>query len=1585
MVGFFQRFFLAVLVGILALSATFVHAFKMESRSINLPDTVGEATPFTISFQQTYDVIPLVFAIASEQGGQPATVRISGVTVDEFQVAPYEPPDLDGDHAAMTIHYFAIEPGIHTLADGSQIEAATLLTSNVINTGGSNTVTFGTSFASTPAVIASLQTLNNNPTARPDTALAPWLTPLVINSNASQTTLALERSEVSDGVVSTNETIGYVAFLAGSGVSGSFMDRLGSNIIFDVIKTGNVIDGWNDGCDNVAFPSVNSNQRLVIASKSTRNDGDGGWLRRCALNNTSVGLTIDEDQGSGPDQDNERNHPVESADIVVFSQGFVFDSNFVPPTVGSDFKIEAGEVLLPTPASFETVTFQQTYAAPPAVFVLPDTANPDPTAVRIRNVTTSSFEMAAIESPTPAQGDVTTTVHYLAVDKGVHQFPDGTNMVVADVSTSAVQHGNGVAGAESFDNVLFPSPLTAIPAVLTQIQDIANGAGNPTAPWLTTAIQSNSISTGGFNVALQRSEVNDGNVSVAETVSYLAIEPGVITGFLDSMNNPVLLEALRTADNITGFTTNPASCANNNFGQTYPVPPLVIGAINSLDGGDGGWLRRCQVTTSGVRLLIDEDQDQNSERNHTTERAGLMVFSGEFAVDFGRPIADWRFDEGSWNGTANEIADSSGNGYNGTANNATTTAGVLCRAGDLTTSSANDFLSMDSRALNGLTDFTLVAWGRTSAALNGFQAIVSGAAGNTGIEANELVMLFDTANRFTPVISATLFNDTPDIAVAPAPNNDAWHQFTWVRTAATRESCFYLDGVLQGCITNPNADDSDPLNIVPGGLIIGQDQDSVGGGFSAAQDWEGLLDEMLVFDRVLDVTEIQSARNNILAGNNWDGTARVCPVPPLDHYSISHDTTGVTCLTELVTISGHDDSEGLLDVGGNTITLSTSTGRGNWVGVETGAGTFDGSAGGGAATYTFATGETQVTLRLNYTDLAGAGSEIISINVSDGSVTETSGNAVAQDDPDITFSLVGLSLSTIPTQIAGKSSDINPGASTLTLQAVRASDNDPSVCDPLLMNQSTEIEFGAECRNPTNCAGRQLNVSGTDVATNNDDGNASTTTSYTPVTLAFNGSGDASFVVNYPDAGQMQLHARFNLPLDDDLSTPSGDFAVGASNDFIVRPFGLGFSRIENAGGTSNGGGDETGGSGFTAAGEMFTVEVGAYLYEAADDTNADGQPDASADITDNGLTPNYRDDVALSLLAGSTTPTATGSVVGSLAGDTNIPAADFVNGLVNTQISYSEVGSMRLQADATNYLGGMAIDLQALSSRVGRFYPDHFSLNSSTITPACGAFTYMSQPFSMYEYTLEARAVGGALTQNYDDDTLNYDNTASVRLFAENADDGNNLGGRLNEGVSTDWDNGRYVVDSSMALFARDAGVDGALQSLQISIDIDTANEADGRDFQTIAFNQNPSSSGDCIALANCNSVAISGALDLRYGRLVLFDTFGPEDQDLSMSLQVEYFDGTNFILNTDDNCTQYINTEASAAPTMVDAPTGLTSVINGRSNQFSPLVIRALGSPGTVTVTYDAPPWLEPDPTAQAIFGRFRGHDRIIYWQGL
>lgn len=59
------------------------------------------------------------------------------------------------------------------------------------------------------------------------------------------------------------------------------------------------------------------------------------------------------------------------------------------------------------------------------------------------------------------------------------------------------------------------------------------------------------------------------------------------------------------------------------------------------------------------------------------------------------------------------------------------------------------------------------------------------------------------------------------------------------------EMCLYFDGERFDCVSVANA----PLAASTGGVVIGQEQDSLQGGFSSTQDWEGYIDEPLLFHR----------------------------------------------------------------------------------------------------------------------------------------------------------------------------------------------------------------------------------------------------------------------------------------------------------------------------------------------------------------------------------------------------------------------------------------------------------------------------------------------------------------------------------------------------------------------------------------------------------------------------------------------------------------------------------------------------------------------------------------------------------------
>jgi uncharacterized repeat protein (TIGR01451 family) len=103
-------------------------------------------------------------------------------------------------------------------------------------------------------------------------------------------------------------------------------------------------------------------------------------------------------------------------------------------------------------------------------------------------------------------------------------------------------------------------------------------------------------------------------------------------------------------------------------------------------------------------------------------------------------------------------------------------------------------------------------------------------------------------------------------------NDSNWHHFVWRRLG--HKTCFYRDGNQEGCVDMGTFSD---LTIKS--LILGQDQDNVGGGFDARQDWEGIVDELLIFRRAFTDSEIQRVYNNQNTGRNWDGGVRTCFMP----------------------------------------------------------------------------------------------------------------------------------------------------------------------------------------------------------------------------------------------------------------------------------------------------------------------------------------------------------------------------------------------------------------------------------------------------------------------------------------------------------------------------------------------------------------------------------------------------------------------------------------------------------------------------------------------------------------------------------
>lgn len=255
------RLLLAVIVSAcLPLSAS---AWRLEAGEVVLNDTFSIPAFVSVTFDEPFDVVPVVIALPTSAGGDASALRIRNVSLTGFEVSQFEPPGNDGPHVSMTVSYVAAEPGVHSLPDGTlggrTIVVGRVTTDQVQRSGqavggpsGTALVNFGTTLGGQAAVVAAIQTTNSEPGIAPDIPSQPWLTVSILNPAASSAEFALERSEVDEGTV-VAETIGFIA--AEAGVSGTFAALGGASISWSATRSPDTIVGITQSCANITYSS----------------------------------------------------------------------------------------------------------------------------------------------------------------------------------------------------------------------------------------------------------------------------------------------------------------------------------------------------------------------------------------------------------------------------------------------------------------------------------------------------------------------------------------------------------------------------------------------------------------------------------------------------------------------------------------------------------------------------------------------------------------------------------------------------------------------------------------------------------------------------------------------------------------------------------------------------------------------------------------------------------------------------------------------------------------------------------------------------------------------------------------------------------------------------------------------------------------------------------------------------------------------------------------------------------------------------------------------------------------------------------
>ena len=112
---------------------------------------------------------------------------------------------------------------------------------------------------------------------------------------------------------------------------------------------------------------------------------------------------------------------------------------------------------------------------------------------------------------------------------------------------------------------------------------------------------------------------------------------------------------------------------------------------------------------------------------------------------------------------------------------------------------------------------------------------------------------------------------------------------------------------------------------------------------------------------------------------------------------------------------------------------------------------------------------------------------------------------------------------------------------------------------------------------------------------------------------------------------------------------------------------------------------------------------------------------------------------------------------------------------------------------------------------------------------------------------------------------------------------------------------------------------------------------------------------------------------------------------QAASVVLKAEVWNGSQFVLHNADSCSDVQPASLSVTGTPALTVSGSNSTLSLGVNPTNSLLLSAPGQNGSWSLQYQAPIWLkynwdpsaagDEHPTATALFGRYRGNDRLIY----
>ncbi|WP_052811645.1 DUF6701 domain-containing protein [Vibrio renipiscarius] len=551
------------------------------------------------------------------------------------------------------------------------------------------------------------------------------------------------------------------------------------------------------------------------------------------------------------------------------------------------------------------------------------------------------------------------------------------------------------------------------------------------------------------------------------------------------------------------------------------------------------------------------------------------------------------------------------------------------------------------------------------------------------------------------------------------------------------------------------------------------------------------------------------------------------------------------------------------------------------------------------------------------------------------------------------------------------------------------------------------------------------------------------------ITLGYTGSPQASFSylspVTPPDASDLKFSAHLddtNRSADftfmesgqitvvvedkdfecidtDDVHCPVEGGALKGEFSVNSRPYKLAICNVVETAKPSNKNPATTSvNRGFMASGREFSVTYQPIVH-----------PDSKGSTSNECLFPlteNYGLDngpLDLSYHVAYPKPSTTGSVTPNTP--PNFSPEDSTLTLTHT---WDEVGTIVFKSDAT-YLN-MKLDRDA--QRIGRFYPSYFAISESTWTAPDNQndVTYLSQNFDDTKIMVGAYAFDSVVpVKNYH----LFDESLKAKFVLRKT------GSAINNPMNLETELGGWGAESTYSYWrlsdknasvSRQQTVSGSTITSQengpFNLEMITDPQSTKTDFGLRISGHDPVSFDEDETVLE---QAFPYQPKLKYGRMALGSSGGPSGSHLNVPLRVEYWNGSHFVKNTDDDRSQLSSLDDYVCrQTVWDEGAESNSKLSGASQLPMPHVekgeftgLQVLADSGNHTLREQvrfwlrmddvnenghrspqtrlddvvcggyglAQPWLQynwrnegdEDPSTVATFGIYRGHDKIIF----